>query len=290
MENITRGTNRPAESIGLEIQPQAQPKPSISITLRMSSIPITVTREGLCRILEGLATFHSFHIDEAKHPRGSNIRSFSLAPSPSSFDSDKYQVATVTFCEIPTELVGCVSTTDTLIVWFKMEDEEIEVDVNSHFRGLTPLNYAPNPSLEYVVRSIPLILLASHFTVRVPDTILFSIIAVTGLAGHAFGSWRSRKTGKMWLRDILPTDLPHARIMTYGYDTKLTGSKCNARISDYAREFLATIIDARREDPHRPIIFIGHSLGGLLIKEVRMINLLSGPPRRAKLLLGSHPR
>lgn len=102
---------------------------------------------------------------------------------------------------------------------------------------------------------------------------VLSIIAVTGLAGHAFGSWRSRNSGKMWLRDIIPIDLPNARILTYGYDTKLAGSKSNARISEYAKQFLETVMDARHGDPHRPIIFIGHSLGGLVIKEVSMINL-----------------
>lgn len=35
----------------------------------------------------------------------------------------------------------------------------------------------------------------------------FSIIAVTGLAGHAFGSWRSRGSPRMWLRDLLPKDI-----------------------------------------------------------------------------------
>lgn len=77
----------------------------------------------------------------------------------------------------------------------------------------------------------------------------------------------------MWLRDFLPEDLPNARILTYGYDTKLVGSLSNARISEYAKQFLESIEDARDSAPDRPIIFIGHSLGGLLIKEVRMSNL-----------------
>jgi hypothetical protein len=44
-----------------------------------------------------------------------------------------------------------------------------------------------------------------------------SVIAVTGLAGHAFGSWRNRETQAMWLRDFLPKDVRNIRIMTYGY-------------------------------------------------------------------------
>lgn len=107
---------------------------------------------------------------------------------------------------------------------------------------------------------------------------VLSVIAVTGLAGHAYGSWRSRISGKMWLQHMIPIDLPCARILTYGYDTKLAGSKSNARISEYAKQFLETIRDARHGDPHRPIISTGHSLGGLVIKEVSMI-LLWGSTR-----------
>lgn len=77
----------------------------------------------------------------------------------------------------------------------------------------------------------------------------------------------------MWLRDFIPMDIPHARILTYGYNTQLAESQCNARISEYASQFLETLKDARHGEPHRPIIFIGHSLGGLIIKEVSTTNL-----------------
>ncbi|KAL0631451.1 hypothetical protein Q9L58_009683 [Maublancomyces gigas] len=247
MENETRsasGTKRPTEpGPDPEVQPRQTSTGIKRITLRISSIPIRVTKGRLLMILEGLTPFRN-PTDEAKRHRGTNIDSLSLAPSSSVCDSDAYQVATVTFKEIPTALAGCVSSASTIIASLGVDGggEEIEVDVDSHFRGLTPLNHLANPSVD--------------------------VIAVTGLAGHAFGSWRSRNTGKMWLRDMIPIDLPNARILTYGYDTTLPGSKSNAQISEYANQFLESLKDARH-DPHRPIIFIGHSLGGLLIKEVR---------------------
>lgn len=169
MENISRGTKRPAEPAGPDVQPQLQTTTSTQpITLRMSSIPIAVTKGDLSRILEGLGTFRNLRIDEpsqteAKLLRGGNIRSLSLAPLPSSFDSDTYQVAIVTFNETPPELVARVSNTDTVIVLFGTNNEKFEVDVNSHFRGLTPLNRASNPSLEYVVLLPLKHLLVSHF-------------------------------------------------------------------------------------------------------------------------------
>jgi hypothetical protein len=72
-----------------------------------------------------------------------------------------------------------------------------------------------------------------------------SIIAVTGLAGHAIGSW-SLKSGKCWLRDWLPSATGNARILTYGYATRLQG--CDLSIStlqDLAEEFLNNLIVMR---------------------------------------------
>jgi hypothetical protein len=81
--------------------------------------------------------------------------------------------------------------------------------------------------------------------------------------------------------------------MTYGFDTRLVNNRSNQDISDLA-EFLRRAIEAMRDEARawvdfcavngpsteqdhvaiRPLIFIGHSLGGLIVKEV--IKLLSG--------------
>lgn len=49
----------------------------------------------------------------------------------------------------------------------------------------------------------------------------------------------------MWLRDYLPDAVPDARILTYGYDTKLQGSKSSASILDLAMSFLEVVKTAR---------------------------------------------
>jgi hypothetical protein len=72
-----------------------------------------------------------------------------------------------------------------------------------------------------------------------------SVVAVTGLAGHAFGSWRSRETHKMWLKDFLPKDIGNIRIMTYGYDSSLIGPETNARLIDYRRNFIQQLKNSR---------------------------------------------
>ncbi len=71
---------------------------------------------------------------------------------------------------------------------------------------------------------------------------------MTGLAGHAFGSWRNRKSRQMWLRDFLPRDVKNIRIMTYGYDTNLTDYEDNSTILDYRRTLVEQLGNARRSE------------------------------------------
>lgn len=71
----------------------------------------------------------------------------------------------------------------------------------------------------------------------------------------------------MWLRDVLPDDLKPVRIMTYGYRSELEGSKSFQVLEDIASTFRLVLMTLRRPR-NRPIVFIAHSLGGLVLKEV----------------------
>jgi hypothetical protein len=53
----------------------------------------------------------------------------------------------------------------------------------------------------------------------------------------------------MWLRDFLPMSIPNARILTYGYDTKLPGSQSTVSILELSRMLLESVktIRSRRE-------------------------------------------
>ncbi|KAF2235759.1 hypothetical protein EV356DRAFT_464663 [Viridothelium virens] len=122
--------------------------------------------------------------------------------------------------------------------------------MDTHFYGITPLS-APKDRDEH----------------------LYDIVALSGLGGHAFGSFKERKGDYMWLRDSLPNDFPHARVLTYGYDTKLEDSRSIQDLDAIAGTFRTALkatrprySDGRLND--RPIIFISHSLGGILLKQV----------------------
>jgi hypothetical protein len=58
------------------------------------------------------------------------------------------------------------------------------------------------------------------------------VIAISGLGGHAFGSFKERHESFMWLRDALPLDVPGARILIYGYDTRLVRSSSFQNLMD----------------------------------------------------------
>ena len=102
------------------------------------------------------------------------------------------------------------------------------------------------------------------------------IIAITGLAGHAFGSWAA--SPHMWLRDFLPEDLPRARILLYGYDSNLAGSQSKNILTDLSNTFVVKLHTMRSlsRSELRPIVLIGHSLGCLIIKDA-LIEMRSHP-------------
>jgi hypothetical protein len=100
-----------------------------------------------------------------------------------------------------------------------------------------------------------------------------SCIAISGLGGHAFGSFKEQAGSHMWLRDSLPSDLPSTRVMLYGYDTQLHGSHTFQDLEALAStlrsdlQALATRDSSNAEPQIKPLIFVAHSLGGLVVKE-----------------------
>ncbi|KAF2967266.1 hypothetical protein GQX73_g6325 [Xylaria multiplex] len=78
------------------------------------------------------------------------------------------------------------------------------------------------------------------------------VVAVHGLnplnnSSHAVDTWASE--GKLWLSDFLPKRVPRARICLFGYNSNIAFGTGSAG-----------------DNPNRPLIFICHSLGGLIIK------------------------
>ncbi|KAI1810736.1 hypothetical protein GGS20DRAFT_155822 [Poronia punctata] len=95
------------------------------------------------------------------------------------------------------------------------------------------------------------------------------IIFVHGLFGSRLNSYT--KGGVCWIRDLLHHDVPNARIISWGWTSPLTNDDTFA---GQAEQLLADISRVRT-GTKRPIIFVGHGLGGLLIKEALVTAALS---------------
>ncbi|KAK1707429.1 hypothetical protein BDP67DRAFT_569049 [Colletotrichum lupini] len=97
------------------------------------------------------------------------------------------------------------------------------------------------------------------------------IVAIHGLNGHREETWMHADTRLQWLSDssCLPKDMPTARILTFGYNSKTYFSRSESEIPDFASELLWALKAQRtsEEEKQRRIVFICHSLGGLVFKQ-----------------------
>ncbi|KAH0566278.1 hypothetical protein GP486_000330 [Trichoglossum hirsutum] len=94
------------------------------------------------------------------------------------------------------------------------------------------------------------------------------IIFVHGLQGHLFNTWKGLNCS--WPGEFLAEDVPTARLLTFGYQD-LIGEGIPVSIKALGQLLLGAIALKRRQDESssRPIIFVAHSLGGLIVKSVR---------------------
>ena len=114
---------------------------------------------------------------------------------------------------------------------------------------------------------------------------VLSIIAVHGLnprskkdTDHAWDTWRtpSGPQGRLWLCDDLPSYVPESRIFLYEYNSTAVYGKDRDSFSGKANELLEAIRIERCEVESRPVLLLGHSMGGLLIKQA-LINAHNNP-------------
>jgi protein SERAC1 len=96
-----------------------------------------------------------------------------------------------------------------------------------------------------------------------------SIVFVHGLTGNREKTWTHRN-GIFWPGSLLPEDFPRARIMTFGYDADIvrfwTIASSN-RLGDHGKSLVYALLDQREQVGQRPIIFVAHSLGGLVCED-----------------------
>lgn len=97
------------------------------------------------------------------------------------------------------------------------------------------------------------------------------ICFVHGLTGNRTTTWTAPGQSKPWPEKLLPEKIDKARILTYGYDAYVVRKSVASsnELRNHANNFLHDLTNYRSQSDStsRPLIFVAHSLGGLVCKE-----------------------
>ncbi|RYO81840.1 hypothetical protein DL763_008437 [Monosporascus cannonballus] len=101
------------------------------------------------------------------------------------------------------------------------------------------------------------------------NKVKIDIVAVHGLGSNVDWTWiwKDRTKHVHWLRDpdMLPAALPNARIMVYSYESRWHTKAPKTRLELCGEELMEDLHNFRTKTRDRPVVFIGHSLGGLVV-------------------------
>ncbi|CCX10215.1 Similar to conserved hypothetical protein [Coccidioides posadasii str. Silveira]; acc. no. EFW19761 [Pyronema omphalodes CBS 100304] len=142
-----------------------------------------------------------------------------------------------------------------------LDGDEVDILVDTKFLGITPVYSGKDPNID--------------------------IVAVPGLGSHAFGTWKG-DSHEMWLRDFLPKEpvlKDRLRVLIFGYDSALQKNSSTNSFGDYARNMLCVlnVFRSHEKERNRPLIFVCHCLGGILVKTVSSTRSKSAP-RKSSLI------
>jgi len=120
-----------------------------------------------------------------------------------------------------------------------------------------------------------------------------SVVLVHGLGGHHYDTWRRATKGEAWATDPtfwplwLADDHKHLAVYSIGYEAPVSRLRGTAmHFTDQAGNILHILL-AERALASSPLIFMGHSLGGLVIKQLlRLAESMASYRADAATLLG----
>ena len=103
-----------------------------------------------------------------------------------------------------------------------------------------------------------------------------SIVFVHGMnpanvPNHAYRTW-THVDGTLWPRDLLPkaSSFSASRVMLFSYNSNIALGSTNATIFDHASSLFSLLAERRAatKSTARHLLFVAHSLGGLVVKQV----------------------
>ncbi|KAH8747989.1 hypothetical protein F5883DRAFT_697833, partial [Diaporthe sp. PMI_573] len=108
-----------------------------------------------------------------------------------------------------------------------------------------------------------------------PDATV-DICFVHGLTGDRDSTWTAYGQSTPWPKTLLPSELHGARILTHGYDAYIARRRValSNRLIDLATNLLMNLTTngAHYDASSRLLVFVAHSLGGLVYKEAILLS------------------
>lgn len=102
------------------------------------------------------------------------------------------------------------------------------------------------------------------------------ICFIHGLTGDRNRTWTAHGQQRPWPATLLPPELANARVLTYGYDAYFMteGVSSGNRLVDHARNLVSELTTNRIANgaETRPLIFVVHSLGGIIAKKAILLS------------------
>lgn len=99
------------------------------------------------------------------------------------------------------------------------------------------------------------------------------IVAVHGLGAHPDHTWEGKPVCENQqrlhlLKDLLPGDFPATRILSFAYNSDWLVDAPETTAQQISQRLIKKLEERRGDSQRLPIIFMGHSFGGIVIKEV----------------------
>lgn len=102
-----------------------------------------------------------------------------------------------------------------------------------------------------------------------PDQVSIHVVLIHGLDGGRSTTWTNKKN-QFWPSWIVQ-HIPGARVWVYGYNANVWYSGSRDHVVLHATKLLSVLVENKvglRDSKLIPTVLIGHSLGGILIKQV----------------------
>lgn len=124
-----------------------------------------------------------------------------------------------------------------------------------------------------------------HYGIKVlhdcPDAKV-DVCFVHGLMGGRESTWTAKGQSQPWPQILLPEKLTKARILSFGYDAdvvKFGKRTSNSVLTDHAKNLLNGLYRsrARANESGRAIIFVAHSMGGLVVIRAILVSRNNTP-------------